>query len=241
MISNSSNSYFIKNGYRENPPRTFDADKTRNYWTGKRLKLNGSYQYYVYELAQRLMKEHKFSSVLDVGSGPAVKVRQLLAPFCDDITLVDQPNSQELVVSNLPNAKFIASDLEVIKDDLGRRFDLVICADVIEHLGDPTSCTDFIAKHLEKDGLAIFSTPERDLVRGRTAMKSGNVVHVREWNAAEFKQFLESRGLNVIDHLFLPQMRLSVIDAMIHKCCSSLLQTAKWHGCQTVIAKRKSI
>lgn len=241
MISSTSSRYFIKDGYSENPPRTFDADETRDYWTGKRLRLNGSYQYYVYQHARRLMKVHGLSSLLDVGSGPAVKVRELLAPICDDITLVDQPNSEELATGNLPKAKFIASDLEVIDKDLGRQFDLVICADVLEHLGDPTCCTDFIAKHLTKNGLAVISTPERDIVRGPSAMKSGNPVHVREWNATEFHRFIESRGLDIVDHQFLPLQRLSAKDAVIHRFCPSMLTAPKWRGCQTVIAKRKGI
>jgi hypothetical protein len=41
----------------------------------------------------------------------------------------------------------------------------------------------------------VLSTPERDLRRGRDHMgPPDNSSHVREWNAAEFSAYLQSRG-----------------------------------------------
>ena len=71
----------------------------------------------------------------------------------------------------------------------GLTADLIICADVIEHVKDPLELLQQL-KHMKFE-LLFLSTPERGLVRG--AVDYGppdNDSHVREWNAAEFREFL---------------------------------------------------
>jgi SAM-dependent methyltransferase len=229
--------FFVKPGYRTNAPCTLDATETRQYWTGRRLKLNSSYQYYVYLWAQSLLVNNPRAKFMDVGSGPARKVRDLIASHCSDITLIDQANSESLAMEAVPNARFLAADLERIDTDLGERFDVIVCADVLEHVHDPTPCADFVRAHLAPNGVALLSTPERDIVRGRHATQSGNKVHVREWNRREFAAFLESRGFKLLQHANMPQMRLSAIEHRLSKAAEPLVRMARWHGCQVVSAR----
>lgn len=80
--------------------------------------------------------------------------------------------------------------------------DLVVCADVIEHVADPDALMRFIAR-VAKDRVVI-STPDRDLVyAGRTRYRFGppaNPAHVREWNMDEFNRYV-ARFLQVEKHV----------------------------------------
>lgn len=67
--------------------------------------------------------------------------------------------------------------------------DLLVCADVIEHLPNPDDLLEFIAE-IDFQEL-IISTPERDAVAGRKDFgPPENTAHYREWNAIEFKNYL---------------------------------------------------
>ena len=67
--------------------------------------------------------------------------------------------------------------------------DLIICADVIEHLSNPDDLLDFISEINFRQ--LIISTPERDRVAGKNDFgPPENTAHYREWNAIEFKNYL---------------------------------------------------
>ena len=51
----------------------------------------------------------------------------------------------------------------------------------------------------KKDTEIIFSTPERDLKRGKDCMGSNKPEHVREWNQKEFTKLMESFGFEIKD------------------------------------------
>jgi hypothetical protein len=69
--------------------------------------------------------------------------------------------------------------------------DLVICADVIEHIMDP----DLFVKQLlniRDVKYYIISTPDRDTVRGKLDYgPPANKHHIREWNLFEFRRYME--------------------------------------------------
>lgn len=76
--------------------------------------------------------------------------------------------------------------------------DVVICSDVIEHLADPTA---LLASLRATGSLIVLSTPERDIQWGYDHVgPSGNLCHVREWNAVELHAFLEDSGFTIHHH-----------------------------------------
>ena len=105
------------------------------------------------------------------------------------------------------NIKFHAVDLETIDLDLDTKFDIVLCADVVEHLADPNPCIEFIKTHMKPDGVALISTPERERLYGKHQLKSGHPCHVREWNYREFSAYLTSREFTIKQHVILHQKR----------------------------------
>jgi 2-polyprenyl-3-methyl-5-hydroxy-6-metoxy-1,4-benzoquinol methylase len=170
----------------------------------------------------------------DVGAGYPAKLP--LLGDVKEITLVDQSTLAPLVARDIPHVAFVPDDLENPTKLRERKFDLVICADVLEHLMDPDPCLQFIKNSTAR--FAVLSTPERDVVRGVDCMTSPKAEHVREWNADESRRYVESSGFDVIDQLLMPQGRLS----QFKKSLASILglKSKRWAGCQTIVcAPRK--
>jgi SAM-dependent methyltransferase len=229
--------FCIKPGYRPYPPRSYDRERGAAYWRPARLAAAARHQHPVYLLCRDLLRARRASSFLDVGSGPGVKVAELIAPQCPDLTLVDQPSSRALVASHVPGAHFVAADLDGPLPELGRRFDLIVCADVLEHLAHPDRCVRFIRDHLADGGCAVLSTPERDRLRGRQCMESLHPEHVREWNAAEFRVFVESCGLAVERQRLLPPVRTGRLELAAARLLGGFAPR-RWASCQVAVCRR---
>ena len=150
----------VKPGYRENPaPRSFDREQGALYWTEERLAAASFFQYPVYLLCRDLLRSRGARSFLDVGSGPGTKLAELIAPLCSDLVLVDQPSSREIVARELPSRVFHGADLDALDLDLGRGFDLIVCADVLEHLVDPWSVVRDLRRIAQAETRLAVSIP----------------------------------------------------------------------------------
>jgi hypothetical protein len=74
-------------------------------------------------------------------------------------------------------------------DPSGLSADLLICADVIEHIKDPDNLLKFITRANVK--IILLSTPERTAVAGKYDFgPPENPAHYREWNLEEFKNYI---------------------------------------------------
>lgn len=232
--------YCIKPRYRSNQQVCIsDGDKSGAFWSGERIEATEryQYQYYVYRSCRDLVRSRGYKSVLDVGSGPPLKTKTLLAPYLDEILLIDVPSVLDLAKQILPEAQFMPVDLENIDLDLSRTFDLILCADVLEHLLDPDNCVRFVKRHLSPYGLAVFSTPERDYLRGRDCNYSPKPEHVREWNSDEFADYLASRGFELLEQFRVPQMRVSQAEFLCSRLLSRLVRNRRWSSCQVVVCR----
>jgi hypothetical protein len=174
------------------------------------------------------VREMQLSTVLDVGAGYPAKIGMVAET---STTLLDQLTPQPIVQRDFPNAEFVADDLEHPSRRNGRTFDLVICADVVEHLIDPDPCMKIIRSATRR--FAILSTPERDIVRGTDCMHSPKEEHVREWNAREFRRYVESHGFQIVQQRLLPQGRLRPIELGWARLLR--IRTPRWSGCQAVL------
>lgn len=232
--------YFIKPDYRSNLVQaTYDGSENPAYWNTERLKSAASFQYDVYVLAAHLVSARAAQTLLDVGSGPPMKLKALFQNGGLKIHLVDQPSTAAQGARLLPHARFTAANLETVELDLGIRFDLIICADVIEHLINPDFCLAFIRQHLAPNGLLLISTPERDILRGRDCTSCPHPMHVREWNTGEFRCYLESQGLQVVEHLLLPQQRTSLAKKAWGKLLNTLGRPPHWYSCQLAVCRTR--
>lgn len=150
------------------------------------IQYKDEFQRPVYELARRVMEENGFRTVLDIGTGSGWKLVHILGDF-ETIGTEVQP-ILDFLRKQYPGRRWLLSKLE--KPCPVREVDLVLAADVVEHLENPDLLMDYIAGIRWKR--LILSTPDRDKARGREDRgPPANPCHVREWNAEEFRRYVE--------------------------------------------------
>lgn len=87
-------------------------------------------------------------------------------------------------------------------------YDMVICADVIEHVEDPVGLLESIKSARPK--IAVISTPERTLIPGADPLGPPRNIHHRlEWTRDEFAQLLADH-FSVIEHYTDPEQYAQV-------------------------------
>ena len=237
-----SDAYFIRADYRPRPPRQA-VELTPDYWNPARIRMSRSYQRQVYERARGLLRERGYRSVIDVGCGPATKLIEILGPAARAVVGVDVAPAIEYCRRTHPGAaEFHVVDLEHPVLALGRTFDLVICSDVIEHLADPDPLLRFLKGLLAPGGLIVLSTPEREALRGTTALTSANPEHVREWNRAELAAYLDDRGFEILDQRLLPPMGLvrGAVLRVLRATCDQLRHGRGLLTCQFVVCRPRA-
>lgn len=242
-MSNIRQNFFCKKGYTINDKaKTLDLSESDVYWTQERIdaSLQNQYQYYVYRLAAKIARQRKFSSGMDLGSGPGTKTKSFLCNVLNDIILVDQPSTEKVARMLLPDVEFFGTNLEECNTYLNRKFDLIVCADVLEHLFNPLPCLKFALNHLTPTGVVIFSTPERDILRGTDCMNSPHPSHVREWNSKEFYDLLSFAGFEVLQQKFFPMEKLKKSDEFLRIFLHHFFFKPRWSSCQIAICSQKS-
>lgn len=242
--------FFIKLGYTPNDKAvnySTEGTKQQYFWTPDRLfkSQKNIYQYHAYQLAKDIVIRNGLKTGLDLACGTAEKTRDILLPVLEKIELIDHPECEKIASSNMPWSNFIGVDLETIDLDLRREFDLIICADVLEHLKNPIPCLEFTKSHLSSTGFAVFSTPERDILRGIDCTVSPHSAHVREWNSTEFQLLLEHVGFCLVDQKFLPGMKINSMQEIFRSLAIKVFgpdvslqrmnQFKNWFSCQTVV------
>lgn len=218
------------------------AAPAEEYWNPQRIAASARWQWHVYAWGARLVRSRSLRSVLDVGCGPATKLAALIAPVCDDIEGIDQPSAVAAAEQLGRPGRFRAVDLDAPHTDnrspAPRTYDLIICADVLEHLLDPDPALRFIGSLCHAGSLVLLSTPDRDRLRGRRCMRCEKIEHVREWSAAEFAQYLRSRGWVVLQTRMLPADDAPYLRGVLRELLFQLrLAPTSPHRCTTVLCR----
>ena len=192
------NSFFLPDGYVTNTQASHEESTRTAFWQAN--DVTETFQVPVYKLAAQLAAKRGIRSVLDVGCGHARKISTYVAPFVETVMGVDQASGIALACQNNPDGRWIEGDLS--KDEVWARLadaapELVICADVIEHVDDPATLLDKLrALIAATGGKLLISTPDRSMIEDPRLMgPPHNVRHVREWTKSEFVNLLNSRGL----------------------------------------------
>ena len=166
--------YSIKKGYRHRA-NVIPFDDTLN---------KDMYQKEVYADALKLFIENNYTTVLDIGCGSAYKLINNFK-FSDFIGVEVEP-TLSFLKNKHPNFRW-----EKLDYAFGKEFDIIIFADVIEHVESPAKLIyDIIEKIRFK--YIFISTPDRDLLYPKYHFgPPKNVSHYREWSFQEFNDFIK--------------------------------------------------
>lgn len=205
-------SYFIKEGYKINSVNiTNDQVSNTSYWNRDRIMAAASYQLPVYDYVLNYLNNNRVESIIDIGCGVGRKLEYIHKRKPEvKITGIDQKGAIDYCNANYKFGTWFADDFDnpcLAKDLVA---DLVICSDVIEHVNDPDRLLAYVRSKMSPDGVAVISTPERDILRGADCFISPNLHHVREWNSAEFLSYLEHNGFQIMEHLLQLPVRLEL-------------------------------
>ncbi len=172
--------------------------------------------------------------VLDLGSGPGV-VASYLANHDDKIVTCLDTSRESLVAARERGVG------EVIDADLsdpawakrlnGGRFDVIVMADVLEHLVDPGSVLETIVASslLEDNGYLVISIPNAgheavlaELINGRFTYQDTGLLdstHLRFFTLASLRELLEQSGFFITQiertHRTAQQTSLAVHDVVL--------------------------
>lgn len=148
--------------------------------------------------------------VLDVGCATGLLGRELrraghvgqLVGIEKDSAMarVAQPHYDRLLVADIERSESLSLD--------PAGFDVIVCADILEHLRDPATVLRNLVPCLRKDGKLIISVPNIAFVGIRLSLLAGrfsynpsggilDATHLRFFTRATFRQLLEDAGLQV--------------------------------------------
>lgn len=166
--------FCIKKGYHH-AATVADFDDTSN---------TDEWQKEVYLFAKDVLTEKNYHSVIDVGCGSAYKLIHYIGSYKTIGIEVDE--TYKWLKQQYPANEWLQFDKV---DPATLQADLIICSDVIEHVKNPDDLMKFISAIQSKQ--IILSTPEREAVAGKNDYgPPENPSHYREWNAAEFKNYV---------------------------------------------------
>lgn len=145
------------------------------------------------------------SEVLDLGCSQGLLARPLLDKRVR-VTGVDLGVGEHLADEL---AEYHRQDLEQpLELPLGRVFDYVVCADVIEHVQNRTQLLRSARRHLKEDGRLIVSTPNIALWFYRLSLLIGRFeygprgvldeTHVHLFTGSTFRRTVERAGFQVV-------------------------------------------
>ena len=225
--------YCIKTGYK---PNLDEMSPCLHY--NEKVGSSEIHQVAVYKYVAQLIRSAALRNCLDIGCGYGYKLVKHIYPVCHDITGIDIDHAITFCREHYNCGRWLVDDIELPRFPAKSKYDLIISADVIEHLVKPNNLLDYIKNHASEETYVVISTPERDLVRGVNSFgPPDNPVHVREWNAGEFRSYLESQGFILQSQFLVQQKQISFKEAVrnlkaislpkIKKICQVCLCTMK--------------
>lgn len=151
------------------------------------------FQVPVYRLAMELAIEVGAKTALDIGCGVPEKLRGFIYPITPHICGIDK--FLDGFYDVYEDMDYYKADLETTTLDVGKRFDLIICADVVEHISNIENLFNLIKRHAHKDSVIVISTPEKASVLLSDVEQ--NPDHKNCWSKEEFVRLLIDYGFEV--------------------------------------------
>lgn len=136
----------------------------------------------------------RFQSMLDIGCGNGELLQLIQSEIGDDSIHYSggdlSPVAVERNQKRLPGMKFHVLDVQ--KQALDARFDLIVCSEVIEHLEDREAAFRNLAKMLQPGGTLILTCPT-----GRMYETEKHFGHVSHPTVQEVKSLAQANSLRL--------------------------------------------
>lgn len=170
------------------------------------------YQNEVYKFARNVAIKCNHLTIADIGTGSGYK---LVKYFNEFYTYgYDLPETISKLKAKYPKKNWVVSDFTA-KPKIA---DLVICADVIEHILNPNELIAYIKAM--KPLHIVISTPCRDILEKKLKRSPigppENPYHIREWSEKEFKDYI-SQHFNIIEHFVVANEYCQVVYCELKK------------------------
>lgn len=172
-----------------------------------------------------LLQEHRPQSILDVGFFPGYIGQTLRdAGFSGRLDGLGLLNGRRAEEFHPPYDHLHVQELDPFHGvlgplDLGRRYDLILGIEIVEHLIDPLPFFRLIAGNLAENGIALVTTPNVSsfgavgrLLMGRSnhepfarsvfTWKSDWRAHIRLYARDELVEFGRMHGLQMVSHAY---------------------------------------
>lgn len=159
------------------------------------IGFGNEHQWDVYLRASWLAQIHDLKSVIDLGTGNGGKLLHFFRKL-DTVGIDVQYTVEMFLEKAYPDRDWTWSSKEIPNKDL------LICADVIEHIPYPDVILSFIEKSAPK--FVVLSTPDRDQLPAEYHVgPPRNKCHCREWSFAEFRYWIEMLlpGYEILEHI----------------------------------------
>lgn len=156
------------------------------------VKERGPLSRHVLNILTKLLSRIEFITVLDVGCGQGSRLA-LVQRQCPKMigTGVDF-SKVALGLAKVTHPEFSYKLLDISKQSLKTKYDLVLCLDVIEHIEDDRQALKNLRKMTRK--YMILST-----IKGRMRRNEPPGGHVRNYTYPDLKEKIESAGFSIID------------------------------------------
>lgn len=154
------------------------------------------------------------AAVLDVGCATGYLAAELSARGCRVVGVERDPDAAAAARAHCDEV--VVGDLEdpTVRERLPGERDVVVAADVLEHLRDPWDALRFLAGLLAPGGRIVASVPNvgvwharRDVARGRFPYAEHGVfdrTHLRFFTRAGARELASAAGLRVVDEAHAP-------------------------------------
>jgi SAM-dependent methyltransferase len=179
----------VANAYDDYPDGGFDVTEEyaqTSFWVSSRTRLFKA-------LIKKNLPSSKKANFLEIGCGTGDFIKHLRDEEKLEIT-GSEVYLKGLVYAkrNQPDVNFIQFD--VTKGQIGRKFDMIVAFDVIEHIDDDLAALSNINRMLENNGIAIISVPQHMFLWGPL---DEIVKHKRRYSRDELRRKMETSGFKV--------------------------------------------
>ena len=163
-------------------------------WTGAwdDMRRYGPMARHSRRLMRRMTDDLAPRSILDIGGGEGSLLQTLGAAHPNaKMTGTDlAATAVELARKQMPQAEFAV--LDVTKARLPGTFDLIVCADVVEHIDDDQAALNNMAAMTSPGGHVVVAT-----LQGRMRHFEKDVGHVRNYIPGELEDKMRRAGLQI--------------------------------------------